>query len=79
MSITTTEKKIKQQIIKLLKARKMYTKEIDDFLIDQLLFNLKLIDYSIKDIQSRGTMVNIGKDQAYWQINFSISIFHNPQ
>lgn len=73
----TEQKKLKTSIIKELKSRGTYQKETDDFLIDTLLFNLELIREAKLDIQSRGQMVDIGNNKQFYQINFSVSIFHN--
>ncbi|SKC53566.1 hypothetical protein [Ohtaekwangia koreensis] len=70
-------KNIKSGVIKLLKKKKQYDKETDDMLIDSLIFNLKLIEDSKADILTRGTMVNIGKEVPYYQVNFSVGVFHN--
>lgn len=71
------EKQIKTGLIKLLKKKNKYDKVTDDQLIDSLIFNFKLIEDSKDDILKRGTMIDIGKDRPFYQINFSISIFHN--
>lgn len=73
------QKKIKAQIIKALKAGNIYNKDTDDFQIDNLVMNLVLIDSARKDIAERGSMVNISsnEDRPFYQINFSVSIFHN--
>jgi hypothetical protein len=75
----TGQKKIKSQIVKSLKAKGAYSKDVDDLLIDSLVFNLVLIDNAKLDIQKRGQMVNLRKseDDAFYQINFSTSIFFN--
>lgn len=73
------QKKIQHQIIKALKEKGTYSKETDDFLVDALLFNLVLIHNAKQDILTRGQMVNLRKsgDDPFFQINFSVSIFHN--
>jgi hypothetical protein len=40
-------------------------------------FNLKLIADAKEDIESRGQMIDIGNNKTFYQINFSVSIFHN--
>lgn len=70
-------KSIKSGLVKILKKKKQYDKDSDDMLIDSLIFNLKLIEDSKADIHTRGTMVNIGKETTYYQVNFSIGVFHN--
>lgn len=46
------KKKVKAQIIKAVKARDTHTKEIDDFLLDNLIMNLILIGNAKKDIEA---------------------------
>ena len=48
-------------------------------MIDSLVFNLVLIQNAKQDIATRGQMVNLRKseDDPFYQINFSVSIFHN--
>lgn len=72
-------KKIKASFIKVLQQKNVYEKEIDDFLIDQFILNLKLIADSEKDIAKRGNLINLrqANQEPYFQINFSISILHN--
>jgi hypothetical protein len=72
-------KKIKSQIMKALKENGTYNKRVDDFQVDNLVFNLVLIHNSKADILKRGQMVNLRKseDDPFYQINFSISVFHN--
>lgn len=70
-------KRIKSGIVNILKKKKQYDKDSDDMLIDSLIFNMKLIEDSKADILTRGTMVNIGKEVPYYQVNFSIGVFHN--
>ena len=75
----TEQKKIKAQLIKVLKGQKRYCKETDDFQIDNLIYNLKIIESCKADIDKRGIMVNLRKseDEPFYQINFSVSLFHN--
>lgn len=72
--------KIKSAFVKVLKKKKIYEKDVDDPLIDQIIFNLKLIEDAKDDIIKRGSLVNLRKDKEadpFFQINFSISILHN--
>jgi len=74
------DKAIKRGFLKLLKKKKVYEPEVDDALVDQIIFNLKLIEDAKTDIINRGSMVNLRKDkdeEPFYQINFSISILHN--
>jgi hypothetical protein len=73
------QKKYKNQIVQLLKSRGQYSKAVDDILVDSLVFNFRLIQDAQEDISKRGQMVNLRKseDDPFYQINFSISIFHN--
>lgn len=73
------QKKIRAQITKALKAQKLYNKDVDDFQIDNLVMNLVLIHNAKADILARGQMVNLRKEgeDPFYQINFSVSIFHN--
>jgi len=73
------QKKIKSAIVKTLKEQNIYNKAFDENLIDNLIFNLVLIADAKRDILSRGNLVNLCKEgeEPYYQINFSISIFHN--
>lgn len=66
-------------MIKLLKTKKIYEKEVDDLLIDQFIFNVVLIDDAQQDIATRGAMVNIATDRnkKFMQQNFAIGILHN--
>lgn len=75
----TQETKLKKALIKLLKEKGTYNEATDNTLIDSILFNIKLIEDAKTDIQSRGSMVNLRKEgeTPFFQINFSISIFHN--
>jgi hypothetical protein len=73
------KKKITSAIVKTLKEKNIYNKDTDDILIDSIVFNLELIRGAKDDIEARGQMVNLRKssEDPFWQINFSISIFHN--
>lgn len=69
---------MKADLVKLLKSKNQYCKETDDQLINQIVFNLKLIEDSQADIAKRGVLVDISKtSEPYMQINFAISIYHN--
>jgi len=73
----TEQKKFTKGIVDTLRTRGTYDKAVDDVLIDNLIFNLVLIENAKKDIVHRGQMVDIGKNNEFFQINFSVSIFHN--
>lgn len=71
------EKKVKASVIKLLKSKKIYEKDIDDQKIDEYIFNLILIQEAKANIARRGVMVQMGKDPNFEQQNFAIGIYHN--
>lgn len=78
--MTPKEKaKIRANLIKACKVNQTYTKEVDDLLIDSIVFNLVLIESAIADTETRGQMINLRKqgEEPFYQINFSVSVFHN--
>lgn len=50
--------------------------EVDEFLIDEFVFNLKLIDEAKRDISKRGIVMNIASagNNPYFQKNISLSV-----
>jgi hypothetical protein len=75
----TTESKTRSAIVKLLKKNNTYQPLIDDQLIDSYIFNLWMINESYNDIISRGVVTQIGKDNSFFQKNFSINTYHDCQ
>ncbi len=71
------EKELKQNIIQLMINKGIY-EDVDEFLINQLLFNLHLADDATSDIIQRGVSVNVRSDdtkEPYYQQNPSVSIY----
>lgn len=67
--------KLKRDIVKLLKKEKLY-ESTDLVLVDELIYNLTLIDQAKQDIAERGININLRKDDEnpFYQLNNSLSI-----
>ena len=49
--------------------------DVDEWLVDEFIYNLKLIKEAKTDVEKRGTIMNIAKEgnKPYYQKNFSLS------
>jgi hypothetical protein len=72
MAKQSDEKKI-TSLVKLLKEKGTYRKETDDQLIDSYIFNLWMMNEYYNDILGRGVVTQIGKDNSFFQKNFSVN------
>ncbi|HYG03028.1 MAG TPA: P27 family phage terminase small subunit [Chryseosolibacter sp.] len=71
----TKPKNAKQLIITYLKKVNQF-EQSDITLIDELVYQLELVNEAKRDIAQRGQMINLRKtgEEPYYQINFSVSI-----
>jgi hypothetical protein len=53
-----SKKKLREYLIE----KEIYN-EVDEFLVDEFVFNLKLIDDAKRDISKRGAVMNIAKPE----------------
>lgn len=53
--------------------------EVDDYLVDELLFNQLLIKQAKKDIKDKGLLINVSSnpDKEYYQTNQAVTIYNN--
>jgi P27 family predicted phage terminase small subunit len=70
------EKKLRSQINKYFKNSNSQ-ESFDSILIDELLFQLELINKAKEEIRSKGQSINVSKDvdKPYYQVNPSIGIY----
>lgn len=71
--------RLTSEVKKYLRDKGMYER-VDNTLIDELIFNVKLCDDAKDDISVRGIQVNIRKnpdDEPYYQVNQSVSIYNS--
>jgi len=66
--------KYRKDLIKKLKSLKLYD-EVDDILIDGLVYSIKIADMSFFDIEERGVVANVSATSTVLQRNHSVSIF----
>jgi hypothetical protein len=71
----TDAEAVKQVVIDLLKKQNMF-EQADMTLLDELVYQIQMLNEAKIDIVTRGQMVNLRKseDDPFWQINFSVSI-----
>lgn len=67
----------KNQITEYIKAKGIF-EEVDMIMVDELLFNLKVIKEAKKDISNNGLVINTSKGpNPYYQQSPSVSIYNN--
>lgn len=70
----TERKKIKSTIEKELKARSLYEK-VDQYLIEELLYQFELLEMAKADITVRGIQINVRQQgEPFYNLNQSVSV-----
>jgi len=64
----------KPKVIKFLKEKGIYN-DIDEFLVDEMLYNLELARQSKADLKKRGIVVAINTEQTLFNTNPSNNIY----
>jgi P27 family predicted phage terminase small subunit len=68
----------RKQLIEYIKNKGIY-EEVDNTLIDELLYNVKIIKQAKKDLQEYGLMMNVSKndDKPYFQQSPAVAIYNS--
>ncbi|MFW5847872.1 MAG: phage terminase small subunit P27 family [bacterium] len=68
----------KKNLINYLEQKNIY-ESVDDNLITELLYNVKIANQAKKDINQRGVTVNVRQsdENPYFQPNPSVSVYHS--
>ena len=67
--------KVRRQIVKLLKEKGTYSKQIDDHVVDRLVYQMQMVDDAEKSLNINGMVMDT--HSGYRQQNPEISIINN--